>query len=583
MLLLLLILLYIESVRHVLFVMMMQNNKERHFCFVYYGNTMHFPFFSLLNLSSAEGFSQQVENDDETTTTTTTNNNIEGGRTVQFVRISLNQKSGKRASAIPRVIDSYNNMDGRSEEKVEPVVYFPSIDGKREPVICFKKAAPIERNPILSRIDKARIAMDQRYWRWDISATTALSSSRSLMTTNSLKFVSSSSDNNNHHHHQRTSVSTAKRHAVTSVSDILACMKLPESVVSVQRAYDELSEPYFRKFNSPLGEGTGCIPMEHREFIVSEIQRLFEVELCYIQQPSVVEKNGGCLPPNAIALVDHGGWMGDVLLAGGGGDCIIMDTVKGGSIICDLRVENSMARKVYIRTGKTHSDKLEYRGVGHSLREFFIFYALEWNNAGNGSVFEDIGTLHAAWTSSCSRSGGAGGSSETFSVFRCLISGIGLSSYVTVEGSMLRVPSVERLLELLCSEGLIVVSGMMMTKLSVVQPVAVVTPTTVVVKRMTVLENCTPVASILGYFKRMLGREWVGIPTVEVTAIDVVKALNGGDVGAYRRSCVSQFMRPFLFDGSVEGYSWKEGCVHLEKYIINVESVSIRVASCVVV
>ena len=529
---------------------------------------MHFPDFRLLRISSAEGFSY----DDE-----------RSGRTVQYVQISLDQKSGKRASAIPIVIDNYNKMEGRSE-KVEPVVLFSSTPPlssslsssvKAESIICFKKAAPIDRNPILLRIFQAKTAMDQRYWKWccgggsssclttnttTTTTTTDAASRRSIIISGVL---------------QGQQRSSTKRHAVTSVSDILISMKLPESVVSVQRAYDELSEPYFRKFNSPLGEGTGCIPIEHREFMVSEIKRLFEVELCYIQQPStsaaaaVVEN---CLPPNAVALVDHGGWMGDVLLTGGD---YIMDAVKGGSVICDLRVENSaMARKMYSRTGKTQQQHRS--GAGYSLREFFIFYALKWNNAGNGSVFQNIDTLYAGWT----------GALETMDAFRSLISGsMGLlllsssssllswSSCVKVEGSMLKVPSVERLLELLCSEGLIVVVGMMMMSTQS----AAAAPAVVVVRRMTVLENCTPVASMLRYFQTMLRREWVGITKVEVTAIDVVKALNGGDVGAYRRSCVSQFMRPFLFDGSVEGYSWKEGCVHFEKYIIDVERIASHV------
>jgi hypothetical protein len=33
-----------------------------------------------------------------------------------------------------------------------------------------------------------------------------------------------------------------------------------------------------------------------------------------------------------------------------------------------------------------------------------------------------------------------------------------------------------------------------------------------------------------------------------------------------------------LFDGSVEGYSWKEGIIHMEKYVINVDLISERVS-----
>lgn len=76
---------------------------------------------------------------------------------------------------------------------------------------------------------------------------------------------------------------------------------------------------------------------------------------------------------------------------------------------------------------------------------------------------------------------------------------------------------------------------------------------------------------IKGYFQQMMLKEWVGKEVVEVSATDVVRVLNGGEVGVYRRSCVAQFMRPYLFDGSVEGYSWKgAGGAHCEKFIVHV-------------
>ena len=104
---------------------------------------------------------------------------------------------------------------------------------------------------------------------------------------------------------------------------------------------------------------------------------------------------------------------------------------------------------------------------------------------------------------------------------------------------------------------------------------------TPLVKRMEVSEDSVPVASIVKFFQGMLATEWNNdtIETAEVTAADVVRGLNGGSVGAYRKSCVSQFMRPFLFDGSVEGYSWREGAHHLEKYVVHVKRVAGRVNS----
>ena len=140
------------------------DNKERHFCFVYHGDTMHFPDFRLLNIHAAEGFSHDID-----------------GMTVQYVRLSLDPKNGKRAGAMPRVIDAYNKMDGRSE-MVKPIIHFPSLG--KSPIICFKKATPIDGNPILLRIEHARKTVDQRYWKWthEAGATTTTSSSTSTTT-----------------------------------------------------------------------------------------------------------------------------------------------------------------------------------------------------------------------------------------------------------------------------------------------------------------------------------------------------------------------------------------------------------------
>jgi hypothetical protein len=321
-------------------------------------------------------------------------------------------------------------------------------------------------------------------------------------------------------------------------------MRLPESVVSVQRVYDELSEPYFRQFNLPLGEGTGCVPLEHRDFIVSEIRRLFEEELSYIQQPSAV----GVLPMHARALVENAGWMGDILLSGGEG----MDSVEGGAVIRAVRAENESAIRRFTRTGQTTSDRMEARGVGHSLREFLVFYALQWNDTGCPSVCQPIEALHAGWKPPL----------ETLAAFKGLVAGISLRSCVVLEedGALLRVPSVERLVRLLCDEGLL-----RQVTSSGDSPNAPL-------QRMVVRERCTPVMCIKEYFRRMLqGDEWAGKEVVEVSATDVVRVLNGGEVGAYRRSCVAQFMRPYLFDGSVEGYSWKgAGGTHCEKFIVHV-------------
>jgi hypothetical protein len=314
----------------------------------------------------------------------------------------------------------------------------------------------------------------------------------------------------------------------------------------VQRVYDELSEPYFRQFNLPLGEGTGCVPLEHRDFIVSEIRRLFEEELSYIQQPSAA---GGALPVHARALVENAGWMGDILLSGGEG----MDSLEGGAVIRAVRAENESAIRRFTRTGKATSDRMEAKGVGHSLREFLIFYALQWNDAGCPSVCQSIEALHAGWRPPL----------ETLAAFKGLVAGISLRPCVVLEeeGLLLRVPSVERLVRLLCEEGLLRQVTSSSSSSGDAPPL----------QRMVVRERCTPVKCIQEYLKRMLDEEWAGKEVVEVSATDVVRGLNGGEVGVYRRSCVAQFMRPYLFDGSVEGYSWKgAGGAHCEKFIVHV-------------
>ena len=192
---------------------------------------------------------------------------------------------------------------------------------------------------------------------------------------------------------------------------------------------------------------------------------------------------------------------------------------------------------------------MERRGVGVVLREFLIVHALQWNDAAIDTVSQSVEALHAGWA----------GALETPGVLRSLMAGAGLASYLSVEGSTLKVPSVKKLLKLLCDEGFIAPS-----------PSAILS-----VKRMVVSEDSVPVASIVKYFKGMLSNEWGnGAQSAEVTAADVVRALNGGSVGAYRKSCVSQFMRPFLFDGSVEGYSWREGALQHEKYVVHVERVA---------
>jgi hypothetical protein len=130
---------------------------------------------------------------------------------------------------------------------------------------------------------------------------------------------------------------------------------------------------------------------------------------------------------------------------------------------------------------------------------------------------------------------------------------------------MLRVPSVENLLKLLCEEGLIILLES-----------SPKIPTNV--QRMVVHVDSKPTAPILTYLRSMLTGGWVGEVSVEVTSVDVVRVLNGGNVGAYMQSCVAQFMRPFMFDGSIKGFCWKERGVRREKYVVDVARVALRVS-----
>ena len=478
--------------------------RERNFCFVYFGSRMHIPDFNQLKFCLVEGCCD-----------------VDGDRLIQYVKISLHANNTRRESSIPKIIEQYNQTEGRSE-KITPVVFFPRFQASA--IVCFKTKTSIRDNPILKRIAEEQQREGGSFWRW-------VSSSSKKGLQSHLPFEP-----------ELQGQSGRRRRFITSVHDILRGMQLPESVVSVQRVYDELSEPYFRQFNVPLGEGTGCVPLEHRDFIVSEIKRLFEEELSYIQQPSA----SGVLPMHARALVENAGWMGDILLSDEG-----MDTLAGGAAIRAVRAENASAIKRFARTEQRSSDRLEGKGVGHSLREFLVFYALQWNDAGCQSVCKSVDELHAGWRPPL----------ETLASFKGLVAGISLRPCVVLEGSLLRVPSVERLVKLLCDEKLIrqITSSATGPDL----------------QRMVVQEGSKPAACIKEYFEKMLKGEWAGKDVVDVSATDVVRVLNGGDVGVYRRSCVSQFMRPFLFDGSVEGYFWKgSGGIQCEKYIVHVARVA---------
>lgn len=456
----------------------MSQNKERHFCFVYFGNRMHVPDFPTLHFNLVEGC---CCHDDS-------------GRLVQFIRISLHQKNGRRMATIPRIIDEYNKMVGRTE-LIDPIVYYPSFNASA--VMCFKSSAPVRGNPILARIASAKQqSIEDEYWTWSSSAQAPAPS----------KVV-------------RRQESTGRRF-ITSLHDVVREMQLPESVVPVQRVYSELSEPYFRQYGMPLGEGTGCIPEEHRGFVVSEIKRLFEEELSYTEQPSVQ-----VLPPQAMALLQDD-------------DILNSSTPIIVSAVTTCSSQRTITRKRYTKTPQRASP----------LMEFLVFYSLQWNDACLDTVCYPIETLFRGWLEA----------SVDFSVFSSVIAS---SDICEIQGGSLRIASINDLLKMLSEDGLIVETAQ---------------PYSVKMKQLRVALDCAPVAPIVAYFKEMLSKGWEGF-SVEVSASDVVKVLNAGDVGVYRQTCVRQFMKPFIHDMSVTAWVWMEGAIQREKYVIDVQKVAARI------
>jgi hypothetical protein len=461
-------------------------NKERHFCFVYFGNRMNVPDFNEMHFSMVEGCCFEDRD----------------SRLVQFIRISLLQKNGRRVGTIPRIIEEYNKMEGR-REKIEPVVFHPLFSTTA--VVCFKATAPCQSNPILARIAMAKKKASDGFWRWTpATGITAAAPQKSRKESND-------------------------RRTYTSIHDILREIQLP---VSVQRAYSELSEPYFRQYQIPLGEGTGCVPVEHRAFIISEIKRLFEEELSYTEQPSV-----RVLPPQAHSLIE--------------GDLVDIFPVATAAVpaaqatIRFIRMENTTVCRTYTKTGRDSTPN-----VDKPLGSFLTFYALQWNDACLESVCYPIQALHRGWIDSLLDS--------TDLQRRMVGAQVNLDKTVILQGLMLKIPSVNALLKLLCTEGLIVPAA------------STYTPK---VDILSVDIESNPVTPIVDFFKTMLADGWAAEKSVQITAMDVIKVLNGGESGTYRQTCVRQFMKPFLFNQSVVGYAWSVGVHAREKYVVDVERV----------
>ena len=119
------------------------NTRERNFCFVYYGDRMHYPDFNELNFFRVEGCCD-----------------IDGERKIQYVRIQLHANNTRLKSSIPKIIEQYNRMDERTET-ITPVVFFPLF--QTSPIVCFGTKTDIRDNPILKHIAQHK---EGSYWRW---------------------------------------------------------------------------------------------------------------------------------------------------------------------------------------------------------------------------------------------------------------------------------------------------------------------------------------------------------------------------------------------------------------------------------
>ena len=121
--------------------------RERNFCFVYIGDRMHYPDFNELNFIKVEGCSD-----------------TDGNRLIQYVQIQLHANNTRLKDSIPKIIEQYNRMEGRTQ-KITPEVFFPPF--QTSPIVCFNAAN--DDNPILKRIaQQRRIAHsnESSYWRW---------------------------------------------------------------------------------------------------------------------------------------------------------------------------------------------------------------------------------------------------------------------------------------------------------------------------------------------------------------------------------------------------------------------------------
>ena len=458
----------------------MSENKERHFCFVYYGGPLNQADFSQLHFSAADGCCFKDKRDD---------------RVIQFVRVSLFQKNGRRAATIPRIIDEYNQMEGRLE-KIEPVIFFQQ---HVSPVICFK-ARKQSDNPILARIDAAKQASVDGYWSWSSCVST---------------------------------VKPSRKHsAFTSIDEIVRELSLP---VPVDRVHDELNIPYFGKYSIDLDAG-GCIPLEHRDFLVTEIRRLFNQELSYIEQPSV-----GSISPHAQGMLD--GVVDDIWNEVG--------EPTTSSFIKSVPCSSKIAIRVY---GKTQVNAMENHGIDAPLGSFLKFYALRWNDAGLDSMCYPIELLHRGWVDAKLN--------LTDLVHR--MGGIS-PGVIEFKSPMFKVPSVKTLLSLLCDGGLL-------TPLAETH--------TFRLSRLSAAGDFKMAACIVDFFQTMLADGWTDEESVQITSTDIVRVFNGGDVfGVYKQACVRQFMRPFLHEGSAMGFTWTTGTgIVCEKFVVDIAAIKASIA-----
>jgi hypothetical protein len=204
----------------------MTDNKEHHFCFAYIGDRMKRSYFDDLHFQIVEGCMHE---------------------SIQYVRISLHKKNGRRPASIPNIICEYNKI---AQDAVLPIVVRPHD----EEIICFKLK---ETNHILNAIEKSK--KDDTYWIWTSQ--------------------------------------TCKKHLKEVETLVAEELQIDPKTINILTTYEEIERNHFKISGSDLNFHV------HRQFIINEIRRIFRERLMVLESPPSNEKS---ISPAAMSLIDHG-------------------------------------------------------------------------------------------------------------------------------------------------------------------------------------------------------------------------------------------------------------------------------------